>query len=99
MSTQTQSQTQSKTKNNPPKMAQNEKENPTIFQISLGLLIIGASAGMTLYTKKTAAILSQMKQVEKNREMRLPKKIQMYGPLNREDWERVRNRWDDKDDI
>ena len=32
----------------------------TPIQIGLGLLIVGASAGLTLYTKKTASLISQL---------------------------------------
>lgn len=76
-----------------------EEYKPTLFQLSLGILIIGASAGLTLYTKKTKAMLEQMKRVEENRLKRMPKKKQFYGPLTREEWERVRNRWNDNDDV
>ena len=46
----------------------------TPFQIGLGLLIVGASAGMTIYTKKTKAMLTQMERVKNNQDIRLPKK-------------------------
>ncbi len=75
----------------------NQQEyKPTMFQISMGLLMVGASAGLTLYTKKTRAMLDQMKRVERNREMRLPKR--KFGPLTRDEWERTRSRWNDYDD-
>lgn len=59
--------------------------------------MVGASAGLTLYTKKTRAMLEQMKRVERNREMRLPKK--KFGPLTRDEWARVRPRWNDDDGL
>ena len=74
-----------------------EQNRPTAFQISLGILMIGASAGLTLYTRKTAAMLEQFKRVEKNRQMRLPKKE--FGPMTKEQWEMMRNRWNDNNDI
>ena len=77
--------------------AEDTSNRPTLFQLSLGILMIGASAGMTLYTKKTKAMLDQMKRVERNRQARLPKK--RYGPLTREEWEKMRNRWNDNDDL
>mmetsp|Transcript_4773 Transcript_4773/g.9114 ORF Transcript_4773/g.9114 Transcript_4773/m.9114 type:complete len:112 (-) Transcript_4773:426-761(-) len=68
---------------------------PTPFQIGIGLLIVGASAGMTLYTRKTQAMLNQMKRMEENRAMRLPKK--KFGPPTKEEWEKLRNRWTNDD--
>ncbi len=69
---------------------------PTLFQMSMGLIIVGASAGMTLYTKKTKAMLDQMKRVEQTRQSRLPKK--KFGPSTKENWDKMRNRWNDKND-
>jgi hypothetical protein len=67
----------------------------TPFQIGIGLIIVGASAGLTLYTRKTQAILSQMKRMEENRALRLPKK--KFGPPTKEEWEKLRNRWTNDD--
>jgi hypothetical protein len=67
----------------------------TPFQIGIGLLILGASAGLTLYTKKTQAMLNQMKRMEENRAMRLPKK--KFGPPTKKEWEKLRNRWTNDD--
>jgi hypothetical protein len=71
-------------------------KSPTPFQYGMGLLLLGTSAGLTLYTKKTQSILNQMNQMKRNREMRFPKK--MEGPLSKEEWERTRSRWE-KDDL
>ena len=68
-----------------------EPQRPTAFQISLGILMLGASAGLTLYTKKTQSMLNQFKRAEKNKQQRLPKK--KFGPLTREEWDKMRNRW------
>ena len=75
---------------------QDGEYKPTWFQLSLGVIIIGASAGMTLYTKKTKAMLDQMKRVEQNRQSRLPKK--KFGPETKGEWDKMRNRWNDKND-
>jgi len=77
------------------------KNEPTLFQLSLGVLIIGTSAGLTLYTKKTQALLTQFKRVEQNvkRREELSGKKKILGPLTKDEWEKVRNRWNDKDDI
>eukprot|EP00553_Chaetoceros_curvisetus_P015956 CAMPEP_0204645260 /NCGR_PEP_ID=MMETSP0718-20130828/2271_1 /ASSEMBLY_ACC=CAM_ASM_000674 /TAXON_ID=230516 /ORGANISM="Chaetoceros curvisetus" /LENGTH=94 /DNA_ID=CAMNT_0051667097 /DNA_START=19 /DNA_END=303 /DNA_ORIENTATION=- len=73
----------------------NNSNGPTAFQIGLGLMIVGASAGLTLYTKKTQAMLNQMKAVERNKRQRLPKA--KFGPPTKDEWERMRNRWNDDD--
>ncbi len=73
----------------------NNGNGPTPFQIGLGLMIVGASAGLTLYTKKTQAMLNQMKAVERNKRQRLPKP--KFGPPTKNEWERMRNRWNDDD--
>lgn len=65
------------------------------FQIGCGLMILGASAGLTLYTKKTHSMLNQMKRVEENRALRLPKK--KFGPMTKPEWEKMRNRWTEAD--
>lgn len=62
----------------------------------IGLLILGTSAGFTLYTKKTQSILNRMNQMSRNRELRFPKKQE--GPLTKEEWEKTRSRWE-KDDF
>lgn len=73
-----------------------DKTYPTAFQYGMGLLLLGTSAGLTLYTKKTQSILNQMNQMKRNRNMRFPKKQE--GPLTKEEWERTRSRWE-KDDL
>jgi len=62
----------------------------TPLQIGLGLMIVGMSAGMTLYTKKTGAMLTQLERVKRNREIRMPTKC---GPPTKEEWEKLRPRW------
>jgi len=67
----------------------------TPVQIGMGMLILGASAGLTLYTKKTHSMLAQLKRAEQNKQMRLPKK--MYGPPTKQEWEKLRSRWTEDD--
>ena len=62
----------------------------TPLQIGMGLIIVGASAGMTLYTKKTSAVLGHMDKLKRSKEIRKPPK---YGPPTREDWDKMRPRW------
>mmetsp|Transcript_23355 Transcript_23355/g.27595 ORF Transcript_23355/g.27595 Transcript_23355/m.27595 type:complete len:85 (+) Transcript_23355:141-395(+) len=71
--------------NNPPAPAK-----ATPLQIGLGLMIVGASAGMTLYTKKTGAMLAQLERAKRNKEIRMPTK---YGPPTKKEWDKLRPRW------
>jgi hypothetical protein len=75
--------------------ADKKEYGATPFQIGMGLLIVGASAGLTLYTKKTKAMLTQMDRVKKNQDMRKPHK--KFGPPTKKEWEKLRNRWEDND--
>ena len=51
----------------------------TPIQIGLGLIIVGASAGLTLYTKRTASLLSQL---ERNK---APKFLSKNLPIKKVD--------------
>mmetsp|Transcript_90 Transcript_90/g.193 ORF Transcript_90/g.193 Transcript_90/m.193 type:complete len:104 (+) Transcript_90:237-548(+) len=67
----------------------------TPLQLALGAIILGASAGLTLYTKRTSTMLNQLERASKNASIRRgPPK---YGPKTRTEYERTRNRWE-KDD-
>ena len=57
-------------------------------------VVLGSSAGFTLYTKKANGMLQAMKQVEKNRLKRNPPKI---GPPTKEEWEKMRPRFEKGD--
>jgi hypothetical protein len=71
------------------------KQEFSMTQVGMGLLIVGASAGLTLYTKKTQSMLNQFKRVEKNKKMRLPK--EKFGPPTKAEWEKIRPRWSNDD--
>jgi len=72
---------------------QNEEFTFTPLQMAMGLMLVGASAGLTLYTKKTASILSHMDKMKKAKEIRMgPKK---FGPPTKQEWEKLRPRMDD----
>jgi hypothetical protein len=59
-------------------------------------IILGASAGLTLYTKRTSTIINQIDRASKNAiERRGPPK---FGPRTRMEWEKLKNRWE-KDDL
>ena len=68
----------------------------TPLQFTLAAVILGTSAGLTLYTKRTSTILNQMDRASKNAiERRGPQK---FGPKTKAEWEKWRNRWE-KDDL
>ena len=65
----------------------------TPLQIGMGLMLVGASAGLTLYTKKTASILSHMDKMKKAKEVRMgPKK---FGPPTKIEHDKLRPRMSD----
>ncbi|KAL3795251.1 hypothetical protein HJC23_008336 [Cyclotella cryptica] len=68
----------------------------TPLQWSLAAVILGASAGLTLYTKKTSHMLSQFERASKNAQQR--RGPPQFGPKTRMEWEKTRNRWE-KDDL
>ena len=68
----------------------------TPLQFTFAAIILGASAGLTLYTKRTSTILNQMERATKNSIER--KGPQKFGPRTKNDWEKFRNRWE-KDDL
>lgn len=57
----------------------------TGMQMGLFAVMLGASAGFTLYTRKTSSMLKQMDKVKKYR--RFPTK---YGPMTKAEWEKVK---------
>ena len=67
----------------------------TPLQYGFAAIILGASAGLTLYTKKTSHVLNQLERASKNKLQRQPPKI---GPKTIEQHEKTRNRWE-KDDL
>ena len=68
----------------------------TPTQIALAAVILGASAGLTLYTKKTQHVLNQLERASKNATQR--KGPQKNGPKTKLEYEKTRNRWE-KDDL
>jgi hypothetical protein len=68
----------------------------TPLQLTFAAIILGASAGLTLYTKRTSTILHHMERASKNATER--KGPQKFGPRTKSEWEKLRNRWE-KDDL
>jgi hypothetical protein len=74
-----------------------KKDAPAGWVIAVGIAMMGASAGLTLYTKKTGSMLATMKKVQENQLVRRgPVK---FGPPTRAEWEKMRPRWDKNDDF
>jgi hypothetical protein len=78
----------------PPPVASNDY-SPTALQLGIAILVLGSSAGMTLYTKKTGAMLSRMNQITENQLRRSPPK--RIGPPTKAEWEKLRPRFDKED--
>ena len=75
--------------------APSDRSGITPLQLGLAAIILGASAGLTLYTKKTSHMLNQLERASKNAvERKGPPKL---GPKTKLEWEKTRNRWE-KDD-
>lgn len=68
----------------------------TPLQFGMAAIILGASAGLTLYTKRTGQLLNQMERASKNATQR--KGPQKFGPKTKIQWEKTRSRWE-KDDM
>mmetsp|Transcript_16432 Transcript_16432/g.33665 ORF Transcript_16432/g.33665 Transcript_16432/m.33665 type:complete len:85 (+) Transcript_16432:130-384(+) len=77
------------------KKAEANEYAPTALQVALGVMILGASAGLTLYTKKTGTMLRQMEKVAENQAKR--KGPPKFGPPTKEEWEKIRPRLNDDD--
>ena len=73
--------------------------------MGLAAVILGASAGLTLYTKRTSTLLNQLERSSKNATERFahettfaPYGPRKFGPKTRAEWEKTRSRWE-KDDL
>ena len=68
----------------------------TTAQTGMVLLILGASAGMTLYARKTSSMLATFKGVKRNQNMRLLSRMK-HGPQTKEEFEKARPRFSEDD--
>lgn len=64
--------------------------NVTPLQLVLGAIILGASAGLTLYTKLKGVLLAQLERASQNATRRRGRR--KYGPTTKLKWERTRSR-------
>jgi len=62
--------------------------------IALGM--VGASAGLTMYTKRTGQMLKQFEHYASQQQKRVPKPP--IGPITRQEWDKTRPRFE-KDDF
>mmetsp|Transcript_21652 Transcript_21652/g.47065 ORF Transcript_21652/g.47065 Transcript_21652/m.47065 type:complete len:161 (+) Transcript_21652:476-958(+) len=79
-----------------PTKTQSDDSSITPLQLGLAAVILGTSAGLTLYTKKTGKLMNQLERVSKNATQR--KGPPKFGPKNKMEWEKTRSRWE-KDDL
>ena len=68
-----------------------KNEGPTAFQLTIAALVLGTSAGFTMYTKKTASMIRTMNQVNENV---LRNRPPHFGPPTKQEWEKLRPRID-----
>mmetsp|Transcript_18868 Transcript_18868/g.34001 ORF Transcript_18868/g.34001 Transcript_18868/m.34001 type:complete len:100 (+) Transcript_18868:421-720(+) len=70
--------------------------SPTALQLALGAIILGTSAGLTFYTKRTGTMMNQLERASKNATVR--RGPQKDGPKTKLEYEKTKNRWE-KDDL
>jgi hypothetical protein len=64
---------------------------PTALQLGIAVLLLGTSAGFTLYTRKADSMLRRLEQVAENQ---LRRKRPVYGPPTKEYVEKMKPRVD-----
>lgn len=67
------------------------KEGVTGLQLGIMVLVLGTSAGLTMYTKKTGSMIQAMNKVTENQLRNRPPK---FGPPTKQEWEKLRPRFD-----
>ena len=74
-----------------PVQRQEPDSGPTALQLGIALLVLGTSAGFTLYTRKADSMLRRMEQVAENQ---LKRQRPVFGPPTREYAEKMKPRID-----
>jgi len=89
---------ESQERNKQPATAQSSPGFQMSSQIGMLLVLgmIGASAGFTMYTKRTGQMLKQFDHIAQQQAKRAPKRP--IGPMTKEEWDKVRPRFE-KDDF
>ena len=72
-----------------------KREDNSLLGMVIVLGMIGASAGFTLYTKRTGQLLQQLEHISQQQLKRAPKR--QIGPMTKEEWDKVRPRLNDDD--
>lgn len=72
-----------------PTTTQQQIAPPSTLAYAMGIIVVGASAGLTLYFKRSPDILGRMEQYAANQLARNPPK---FGPPTRAEWEKMRPR-------
>ena len=62
------------------------------FGMLVVLGMVGTAAGFTMYTKRSSAMLKQLERIATRAEMRKPPRY--IGPLTKEEWDKIRPRFD-----
>ena len=65
--------------------------SPTALQLGIAVIVLGSSAGFTMYTRKTGAMLRTMENITANQLRNRPPK---YGPPSKAEWEKLKPRID-----
>jgi hypothetical protein len=63
----------------------------TGLQLAIAVLVLGSSAGLTLYTRKTGSMLRTMETIKANQMKNRPP---IYGPPSKAEWEKLKPRFD-----
>jgi hypothetical protein len=66
-------------------------DGPTALQLGIAIIVLGSSAGLTMYTKKTGSMLRSMKQFDENYIRNHPPK---FGPQTKATNEKMKPRID-----
>lgn len=69
----------------------NQNPSPTALQLAIAVIVLGSSAGFTLYTRKASSMLKTMETIQANQLRNRPKKL---GPPTKAEWEKLRPRFD-----
>jgi hypothetical protein len=80
----------SSSNNNPNSIKSNNHKSgatsmSTGAQMGIFAIMLGASAGFTLYTRKTSSMTQQMAKVKRFR-----KESTKFGPMTKEEWDKIK---------
>lgn len=66
-------------------------DGPTAFQFSIAAIMLATSAGFVMYPKRASSMLRTINEMNENALRRRPPKI---GPPTKQEWEKLRPRFD-----